>query len=103
VRALEDAALRAAEAGVAQLVLSGKAEARLFVKPGFQFRAVEGLLTELSSAAFDAACAGLGLRRTRECSLCLQNMPSRRAIASTVTEIACWFVRAWEGATADSM
>jgi len=45
VRALEDAALRAAEAGVAQLVLSGKAEARLFVKPGFQFRAVEGLLT----------------------------------------------------------
>jgi S-adenosylmethionine:tRNA ribosyltransferase-isomerase len=45
VRALEDAALRAVEAGSRKTVLSGKAEARLFVKPGFQFRAVEGLLT----------------------------------------------------------
>ncbi len=45
VRALEDAALRAAESGSANLVLSGKAEARLFIVPGFQFRVVEGLLT----------------------------------------------------------
>src|SRR5467141_3919724 len=45
VRALEDAALRAAESGSANLVLSGKAEARLFIVPGFRFRVVEGLLT----------------------------------------------------------
>jgi S-adenosylmethionine:tRNA ribosyltransferase-isomerase len=45
VRALEDAALRAAESGSANLVLPGKADARLFIVPGFQFRIVEGLLT----------------------------------------------------------
>jgi S-adenosylmethionine:tRNA ribosyltransferase-isomerase len=45
VRALEDAALRAAESGSANLVLSGKAEARLFIVPGFRFRVVQGLLT----------------------------------------------------------
>lgn len=45
VRALEDAALRAAESGSANLVLPGKADARLFVTPGFRFRVVEGLLT----------------------------------------------------------
>src|ERR1700704_39512 len=36
VRTLEDAALRAAESGSANLVLSGKAEARLFIVPGFR-------------------------------------------------------------------
>jgi S-adenosylmethionine:tRNA ribosyltransferase-isomerase len=45
VRALEDAALRARESGSEGLVLGGKAEARLFITPGFQFRVVEGLLT----------------------------------------------------------
>jgi S-adenosylmethionine:tRNA ribosyltransferase-isomerase len=45
VRALEDAALRAAEAGSDKLLLAGKADARLFIVPGFRFRAVEGLLT----------------------------------------------------------
>ena len=45
VRALEDAALRAAESGSANLVLAGNAEARLFIVPGFRFRVVEGLLT----------------------------------------------------------
>ena len=45
VRALEDAALRAAEAGGANAVLSGNAEARLFITPGFRFRAVNALLT----------------------------------------------------------
>jgi len=45
VRALEDAALRAAESGSANLVLPGKADARLFIVPGFPFRVVEGLLT----------------------------------------------------------
>lgn len=45
VRTLEDSALRAAESGSAELVLSGKVEASLFIVPGFQFRVVEGLLT----------------------------------------------------------
>ncbi len=45
VRALEDAAQRTAESGSANLVLAGKADARLFIIPGFRFRVVEGLLT----------------------------------------------------------
>jgi S-adenosylmethionine:tRNA ribosyltransferase-isomerase len=45
VRALEDAALRAAEAGSEKLLLDGRAGARLFIIPGFRFRLVEGLLT----------------------------------------------------------
>ncbi|SRR5713226_2834215 len=45
VRALENAALRAAESGSSNLVLAGKAEAQLFIVPGFRFRVVEGLLT----------------------------------------------------------
>jgi S-adenosylmethionine:tRNA ribosyltransferase-isomerase len=45
VRALEDSALRSAESGSANLVLFGKAEAHLFIVPGFRFRVVEGLLT----------------------------------------------------------
>jgi S-adenosylmethionine:tRNA ribosyltransferase-isomerase len=45
VRALEDAARRAADAGSANLVLAGNAEARLFIVPGFHFRVVQGLLT----------------------------------------------------------
>jgi S-adenosylmethionine:tRNA ribosyltransferase-isomerase len=45
VRALEDSALRAGECGSSNLVLAGKAEASLFIVPGFQFRVVEGLLT----------------------------------------------------------
>lgn len=45
VRTLEDAALRAAQAGSSKVVLAGKAEAKLFITPGFSFRAVTGLLT----------------------------------------------------------
>ena len=45
VRALEDSALRAAEARSTSAVQSGKAEARLFIIPGFQFRVVDNLLT----------------------------------------------------------
>ncbi len=45
VRALEAAALRAAECGSAELLLSGKAVARLFIYPGFHFRVVDALLT----------------------------------------------------------
>jgi S-adenosylmethionine:tRNA ribosyltransferase-isomerase len=45
VRALEDAALRAAQVGAEQLLLAGEAEARLFIYPGFHFRVVDALLT----------------------------------------------------------
>ena len=45
VRALEDAALRAKEAGSSQLVHDGKSEARVFIYPGFQFRVADALLT----------------------------------------------------------
>jgi S-adenosylmethionine:tRNA ribosyltransferase-isomerase len=45
VRALEDAGLRAATSGSSNVVLAGKADAQLFIVPGFRFRVVEGLLT----------------------------------------------------------
>jgi S-adenosylmethionine:tRNA ribosyltransferase-isomerase len=45
VRALEDAALRAAASGSSALVRPGKAEASIFIFPGFQFRVVSELLT----------------------------------------------------------
>jgi S-adenosylmethionine:tRNA ribosyltransferase-isomerase len=45
VRALEDAALRAAESGSPNLLFAGKGDAQLFIVPGFRFRVVEGLLT----------------------------------------------------------
>jgi len=45
VRALEDAALRAVESGAGQIVVAGKADARLFIVPGFRFRVVNQLLT----------------------------------------------------------
>ena len=45
VRALEDAALRAGESEKDALLCSGKAEARLFIFPGFRFRIVDALLT----------------------------------------------------------
>jgi S-adenosylmethionine:tRNA ribosyltransferase-isomerase len=45
VRALEDAALRASEARLGKLLLPGRADARLFIVPGFPFRVVDALLT----------------------------------------------------------
>jgi S-adenosylmethionine:tRNA ribosyltransferase-isomerase len=45
VRALEDAALRAAAAGSGAPAVVGTSEARLFIFPGFRFRVVNGLLT----------------------------------------------------------
>jgi S-adenosylmethionine:tRNA ribosyltransferase-isomerase len=45
VRALEDAALRASESGSQELVASGKAQAQLFITPGFSFRIIDALLT----------------------------------------------------------
>ena len=45
VRALEDSARRAAESDSSALLLPGKAEASLFISPGFAFRVVSALLT----------------------------------------------------------
>jgi S-adenosylmethionine:tRNA ribosyltransferase-isomerase len=45
VRTLEAAAVRAAELNSGQLLKAGKAEASLFITPGFRFRVVDALLT----------------------------------------------------------
>jgi|SRR5882672_3025240 len=45
VRALEDSALRAVQSGAGELLVPGRVEARLFITPGFKFRAVDALLT----------------------------------------------------------
>lgn len=45
VRALEDAAQRAAPENNERCVLADRAEARLFIVPGFRFRVVDALLT----------------------------------------------------------
>ena len=45
IRALEAGALRAVESNAKSLVMAGRAEARLFIFPGFEFRVVDALLT----------------------------------------------------------
>jgi S-adenosylmethionine:tRNA ribosyltransferase-isomerase len=45
VRALEDSAQRAAGTGARDLLVSGRAEASIFITPGYEFKVANGLLT----------------------------------------------------------
>jgi S-adenosylmethionine:tRNA ribosyltransferase-isomerase len=63
VRALEDAAVRAAESSSSDIVLAGKADARVFIIPGFPFRVVEQLVTNFHlprSSLLALVCAFAG-------------------------------------------
>jgi S-adenosylmethionine:tRNA ribosyltransferase-isomerase len=67
VRALEDAASRAAESSSENLVCAGKADAGLFIVPGFAFRVVNALLTNFhlpKSTLLALVCAFAGHERT---------------------------------------
>ena len=69
VRALEAAALRGAESGSTELLISGKADAKLFIYPGFEFRVVDALLTNFHlprSTLLALVCAFAGREKILE-------------------------------------
>jgi S-adenosylmethionine:tRNA ribosyltransferase-isomerase len=66
VRAMEAAALRASESDSRQLLVAGKADAGLFITPGFRFRIVDVLLTNFHlprSTLLALVCALAGRER----------------------------------------
>ena len=64
VIAVGTTSLRALEAAAAEGELrAGAAETRLFILPGYRFRVGRPSDHQFSPAAFDAADAGLGVRR----------------------------------------
>ena len=69
--------------------VAASGEADLFILPGYEFKAVDGMLTNFHLPQIDADHAGLGIRFARKHSHRISPCDARAAIASTATAIAC--------------